>query len=57
LNYVTIRGKGKMERARGEEDASCAIASPPSPYLGRLAANVCIVKVNEARRYLATSTE
>jgi hypothetical protein len=31
-----------MERARGEQDASCAIASPPSPYLGWLTINMCI---------------
>jgi hypothetical protein len=30
-----------MERARGEQDAFCAIASPPSPYLDWLATNVC----------------
>jgi hypothetical protein len=33
--YVTERSEGMMERARG--DAVCAIASPPSPYLGWLA--------------------
>jgi hypothetical protein len=42
LRYVTVRGEGKMEGARGEKDASCAIASPPSAYHGWQTANVCI---------------
>jgi hypothetical protein len=31
-----------MERARGEQDTLCAIASPLSPYLGWLADSVCV---------------
>jgi hypothetical protein len=42
LGYVTERGEGKIERARGEQDALCAIASPPSPYFGWLASNMYI---------------
>jgi hypothetical protein len=34
--------EGKMERARGEKDTLCAVASPPSPYLGWLANDACI---------------
>jgi hypothetical protein len=46
--YFTLRGDGKMERAKGEQDALCDIASPPS----------CVfVTINEARRYLATSIQ
>jgi hypothetical protein len=30
-----------MERVRGEQDALCAIASPPSTYRGWLTNNVC----------------
>jgi hypothetical protein len=30
------------ENGKGGQDVLCAIASPPSPYLGWLAANVCI---------------
>jgi hypothetical protein len=52
LGYVTERGEGKIER--GEQDALCAITSPPLPYLGWLATCV-FVTVNGARRYLATS--
>jgi hypothetical protein len=34
LSYVTIRGEGKMEKAREEQDALCAVASPlPVPRL------------------------
>jgi hypothetical protein len=55
LSYVTVRGEGKMERARGEQDSLCAIASSPSPYLGWLATTCVFVAVNEARRCLATS--
>jgi hypothetical protein len=32
LGYVTVRGEGKMERARGEQYALFAIASPLSPF-------------------------
>jgi hypothetical protein len=39
---VTVRGEGMMERARGEQDALCTIASPPSPHHDWLASNVCI---------------
>jgi hypothetical protein len=42
LSFVTLRGEGKLERARGEQDTLCAVASPPSPYLSWLATNVCI---------------
>jgi hypothetical protein len=42
LSNITVRGEWKMERARGEKDAFCAVTSPPSPYLVWLAANVCI---------------
>lgn len=42
-------------RARGEQDTSCAIASPPTPYHGWLAINLCICNGHEARRYLVTS--
>jgi hypothetical protein len=38
LSYVTVNGKGQG----GEQDTLCAIASPPYPYLGWLATNVCI---------------
>jgi hypothetical protein len=37
LSYVTVREE-KMERSRGSK----TIASPPSPYLGWLATNVCM---------------
>jgi hypothetical protein len=50
--YVTGRGEGSMDRARGKQDVLCAIASPPTPYIGWLTTRIT---VNEARRYLATS--
>jgi hypothetical protein len=40
LSYVTVRGEGKMEMVRGEQDALCTIVSPLSTYLGWLATNV-----------------
>jgi hypothetical protein len=60
LGYVTVKGEGKMERAREEQDALCAVASPPSLppslYLGWLQSPRCVfIMVSEARRYLATS--
>jgi hypothetical protein len=37
LGYVTVRGDGTMGRARGEQDALCAIASPlPIPRLSHV---------------------
>jgi hypothetical protein len=42
LGLVTVRGEGKMERARGEQHPLRAIASPSSSYLGWPATNVCI---------------
>jgi hypothetical protein len=41
ISLTYMRGEGKMERARGEQDTLCAIAFPPSPYLNWLA-TVCI---------------
>jgi hypothetical protein len=35
-------GEEKMAMAMSEQDAFCAIASPPTPNLGWLANNVCI---------------
>jgi hypothetical protein len=58
LSYATVRGEGMMERARGEQDALYAIASPLSPYHGWLAGWPSLrvfVTVSEALRYLATS--
>jgi hypothetical protein len=52
LGYVTVRGEGMIERARGELNAFCAVASHSSPYFGWLA-STCTV--NKARRYLAQS--
>jgi hypothetical protein len=38
-------------KQKGEKEALCAIASPPSPHHGWLTANI-FVTVNEARAYL-----
>lgn len=46
-----------MEREKGEEDAVCVIASPPSPYSSCLDVTRLLVTVNDARRYLATSRD
>jgi hypothetical protein len=46
-----------MERARGGQDASCAIASPPSRTLAGWPPKRLFVTVREAWRYLATSAQ
>jgi hypothetical protein len=33
LSYITVRGEGKIERATEEQDALCAVASLPVPWL------------------------
>jgi hypothetical protein len=50
---VAVRGERSVERARREQDASCAIASLPSPHLGWPPPVCVFVTVNEVRRYLA----
>jgi hypothetical protein len=42
LSYVTVRREWKMERARGEQDALCTIASPLFLNLDWLATNMYI---------------
>jgi hypothetical protein len=56
LSCVTLRGEGRWKGQGGEQDALCAITSPPSPYRDWLAANVCAAfeTVNEVWWYLAT---
>jgi hypothetical protein len=49
LSYVTVREEGTMERARGEQDASCAIAFPPFPHLGWLVTTCTFLTVNKLR--------
>jgi hypothetical protein len=56
LGWIAVRGEWKMERARGKQDGSCAIASPPSSYHSWPATTCEFVTANDARRYLATST-
>jgi hypothetical protein len=56
LTYITVTGEGKMERARGEQDAIFAVASLLLPRTSSAWPLTCVfVTVNEAQRYLATS--
>jgi hypothetical protein len=53
--YITVRGEGKMESARGEQDVLCAVASPPSHTSAGWTPVSVFVTVNDVRRYLMAS--
>jgi hypothetical protein len=46
LSSARSKREAKLEKSREEQEALCAVASPPSPYLGSLAGwlavNMCI---------------
>jgi hypothetical protein len=51
LSSITVRGKGRMKRARGSKTPyAISFSHPPSASY-----NVCICNGQQARRYLATS--
>jgi hypothetical protein len=57
LSYDTVRGERKMERTRGEQDAFAQSLSFPHRTSAVWPPTCVFVTVNEARRYLATSTQ
>jgi hypothetical protein len=55
LSYVTVRGEGKMERARGSKTPYMLLLLLP-PHISVGWPPMCVfVTVNVAQRYLATS--